>query len=149
MNKEGLALLRAVIERDAAIAADVETGNCDVIAVHINGFMPADMQITPVDVHQALAEHPKYRQPEHNAEVLRARIDKIPFLHSARLQASMRGDYGVFAMQTIVNELNLSSDPKEHVTLADVEAAMNVRVEKQPAEVAAGAATMIGTSGLG
>lgn len=124
MNREGLALLRCVIERIEGLREDVRRGDCRVIAAAVNGFMPADMQITPNDVYYALIDSPQFKRPAPlNSEVLRARIDRVPELFSARLN----GDW-----QAIANELNRSPNPEEQVTLADVRAAMDVRVVPKP-----------------
>ena len=149
MNREGLTLLRAVIERNVKLKDAVKRGQCDIIAADLNGWMPPDMQITPVDVAQALKGHPEFPVPQHNAGVLRKRIDGVPALFSARISCALRGEAGIGGLQAIVNELNLSPDPKEHVTLADVEAAMGLAAVPIPENVVAGAAKMVGTSKLG
>lgn len=127
MNREGLALLRCVIERIEGLQEDVKRGDCRVIAIAVNSFMPPDMQITPNDVYYALLDSPHFRRPGlRNAEVLRARIDCVPELFSARLHGNH---------QAIVNELNKSPNPEEQVTLADVRAAMDIRAVPKPEHI--------------
>jgi hypothetical protein len=149
MNHEGRKLLAAVIGRDASLKDHVKKGDCKAIAAAVNGYMPKDMQISPVDVFQSLAGSPGFAMPEHNAEVLRARIDKVGVLHSARINVALRGAGGEGAIQAIVNELNLSADPTEHVTVADVTAAMELRIAPAPTDTAAGAAALVGRADLG
>lgn len=130
-------LLRAVIERDASLVSAIETGDCKVIAATVNGYMPADLQITPVDVYQALKDRPGFRLPTLNAEILRDRIDKMPTLYSARINNDA---------QCILNELHIAGDP---VSLIDVEVAMTVRALPKPDRIIQGSAAMAGISRLG
>lgn len=149
MNSEGRALLAAVIARDASLKDHVKKGDCKAIAAALNGYMPKDMQITPVDVYQSLQGVPGFAMPQHNAKVLRARIDKVAVLYSARINVALRGAGGEGAIQAIVNELNLAADPTEHVTTADVVAAMELRAAPAPTDTAAGAAALEGAAGIG
>lgn len=149
MNAEGLILLRAVIERTASLNGAVKKGDCKAIVAEVNGWLPADMKVGEADVYNAMKGRAEFPGPEHNAEVLRARIDKIPVLYSARINCALAGEAGVGARQAIANELNRSPDPAEHVSLADVDAAMAIRVAPRPDNPAAGAADMVGASKLG
>ena len=149
MNKEGLQLLRVVIQRDASMTTAVKAGDCKAIAAGMNAWMPADMQLEAVDVYHAMKGAAGFAMPTHNSEVLRARIDAMPTLFAARINAGLRDEPGIGAMQTIANELNLSPSAEEQVTLADVEAAMDVAVVAQPEVVAAGSAALIGISKIG
>lgn len=146
MNREGLNLLRMVIERHAGLEDAVKQGDCKSIAAAVNGSMPPDMQITAVDVYQSLRGAPNFGMPTHNSQVVRARIDSMPTLYSARLNAALKGKPGEGAIQTIVNELNLSPDPAEHVTHADVVAAMELAVEPAPEKVVSATAELVGTA---
>lgn len=149
LNAEGLHLLRAIIDRNAAYKKLVAEGDCKSIAADVNGYMPKTMQIAPVDVHYALLGNAEYKVEAKNPQVLRARIDGMPVLYSARVNSAMKGAAGEGAIQAIVNECNRSDDPKEHVTAADVVAAMDLRVAAKPDKVVEGAADLSGKGGVG
>lgn len=149
MNAEGLILLRAVIERTASLNGAVKKGDCKAIVAEVNGWLPADMKVGEADVYNAMKGRAEFAGPKHNAEVLRARIDKIPVLYSARINCALAGEAGVGARQAIMNECNLSSNAAEHVTLADVDAAMAIRVAPQPTKTAEGAADLVGKGAAG
>jgi hypothetical protein len=146
MNAEGYKLLGAVIARDASLKKAVATGDCKTIAASLS-WMP--FELTPVDVHYAIKDLPEYPQPKHNAGELRKRIDGIPELFSARLSCQLRGAAGVGGLQAIVNELNRSPNPAEHVSVEDVDAAMGLSIEPAPANPVAGTVELVGQSALG
>lgn len=149
MNAEGLTLLRAVVERTAGLNGAVKKGDCKAIAAEVNGWMPEGMKVSEADVYYAMKDRPEFKGPARNAEVLRARIDKMPTLFSARINCALAGDAGVGARQAIMNECNLSPDPAQHVTFEDVEAAMALRVAPSPEKPAAGAADLVGKGASG
>lgn len=138
LNREGMALLGAVINMHAELGELVKRGECKLIAFRLNFFMPADMQLSAQDVYDAIKDRNDFGGPKMNLEILRTRIDAMPVLHSARIS----GD-----IQAIVNELNLLPDVR--VTVVDVDAAMKLRAVPKPTRVAAGSAALIGTSRIG
>lgn len=140
LNKEGQALLRAVIARQANLQQAVKEGNCKAIAAGLNSWFPPELRLSEVDVYNALKGSEGFGMPKHNAEVLRERIVRNPVLYSALVN----GD-----AQTIANELNLSPYAAEQVTVADVKAALEVKPAPKPENVSAGAATMTGSARMG
>ena len=134
MNSEACTLLRCIIERTASLDEAVRAGDCNAIALMLNGWMPPGMQLTPADIAQAL---PGGQRPTRNAQVLRARIDAIPVLYSARIN----GD-----AQCILNELHIIGDG---VSLADVQAALAVQALPRPSFVVQGSASLFGASRIG
>ena len=139
LNREGVALLKILITSQYILHPLVERGDCNRIADYLNGFLPIDTKLSAQDVYSAIKDLPEYQYAKLNADVLRARIDSMPVLYSAR----MNGD-----VQAIVNELNALRDIGHHVTVADARAAMLVRPMPTPERVAQGAAAMLGISGF-
>lgn len=138
MNREGVALLRALIFKMWSLNQARENGDCGTIAGEVNLWMPPDMQITAADVHAALGRVDPTTATL-NSAVLREKIDRMPVLYSARIS----GDY-----QAILNEI--IADPEcAGATLADVVEAMAMRRVPQPTNIVSGAATLVGTSNLG
>lgn len=135
LNRDGVALLGALIDRMDALAPDVERGDCATIAAKLNGFMPPELQLSPADVYAAVADRPDFGGPRMNVEILRARIDANPVLYSARLN----GDH-----QAIFNELNMDAELAGKITMADVDAAMRLRVVPRPERTVAGSAALVG-----
>ena len=78
-----------------------------------------------------------------NVVILRAKIDTMTELYSARISG---GDGG---HQTILNALLLDPTLMPRPTLADVRAAMALRIVPQPERVAAGAAALRGRARVG
>lgn len=140
LNREGIALLHAVIGMQPSLRPLITKGDCKQIAIEMNLWMPSDMQLRPADVYEAIKDRSDFGGPKMNAEILRARIDKMPVLYSARLS----GDY-----QAMVNELNAEPDAQVSVTAADVIAAMSIRPVQQPTNVVAGSAKMVGVARVG
>lgn len=139
MNKEGLALLSALIDRLDSAADKLATGNCRGIAIIINTWLPADMKVTPNDVFEAVKDKPAFRRQLINLELLRDVIDKNPHLHSARISGSH---------QAILNELLIGTD-LTGITMADVELAMALKPVPQPDKVSRGFVTLRGRAALG
>jgi hypothetical protein len=140
MNKEGTALLATFIARTEALAKMVKSGDCKALAVAVNAWLPADMQLSPVDVYHAIKTHADFPVPKVNVELLHARIMKIPHLFSALVNSDA---------QTIANELNMSPEPSEQVSLADVKAALDFKPAPKPENVVAGSAAMVGVGTQG
>jgi hypothetical protein len=140
MNQEGTTLLSTFIARTDSLAKMVKTGDCNALAVAVNAWLPADMQLTPIDVYHAVKGHPDFEAPKVNVELVRDRIMKIPQLFSALVNSDV---------QTIANELNMSPNPADQVTLADVKAALDLKAAPAPTNVAAGTAQMVGVGGQG
>lgn len=140
MNPEGYALLGLVISKIAGIEEEVKRGDCKVIAVVVNQVMPPGMQLTPADIYYAIKDRPDFGAVKMNAEILRARIDAMPVLYSARIS----GD-----LQAILNELNMDTSITPTATLDDVRAAMAVRMVPQPERVVQGAAGLVGRAFIG
>jgi hypothetical protein len=143
VNREGAVLLGLVIGRIAGIEEEVRRGDCKVIAAVVNQIMPPEMQLTPADVYQAIRNRPDFPEITMNAHILRARIDAIPVLYSARLNADAGG------MQTILNELIKDTDLVPVPSLDDVKAAMALRREPKPELVVCGAASLVGAARVG
>lgn len=140
LNGEGTELLRALIGRMSELTPDVERGDCKAIAAKLNGWLPQDLELSPADVFAAVRSRPDFGGPRMNVEILRARIDANPVLYSARIN----GD-----RQAIFNELNMDPELVGQITIADVDAAMNLRPVPRPVLVVSGAAALVGTSRIG
>lgn len=141
LNREGTALLGAVIGMTADMNRFVEVGDCESLAVMVNAWMPVGLKVSSADVYHAVKDRSDFGGPKVNSDILRARIDAMPVLYSARIS----GD-----IQAIVNELNRLPDfAARPVSPEDVKAAMAVRAVQKPIKVAQGAAAMVGTSRVG
>lgn len=137
LNREGVALLRALIFKMWSLREARENGDCAAIASEINLWLPDAMQVSAADVYAALdgiTDRVKL-----NSAVLRDTIDRMPHLFSARLS----GDY-----QAILNEVQ-HAPQCAHVTFADVVEAMASKPVPRPAHATIGVAALVGASGLG
>jgi hypothetical protein len=143
VDREGAALLGLVIARIDGIEELVRTGDCAAIAAVVNQVMPPGAKLRPSDIYLAIKDRADYGVLTMNVEILRARIDANPVLYSARLHADEGG------CQAILNELLLDPNLIPQPTLADVKAAMALRVVPKPERVARGAATLVGKTFLG
>lgn len=143
MDGEGAALLGLVISRIDGIEELVRKGDCASIAAVVNQVMPPGAQLRPSDVYLAIKDRADFGVVTMNVEILRARIDANPLLYSARIHADEGG------CQAILNELLLDPNLIPPPTLADVKAAMALRVAPKPTLVVRGAATLVGLGGQG
>lgn len=137
MNREGVVLLRALIDKSDGLGVLIREGNCKAIAIALNAFLPGDLEIFPADVFAAIKDRPDFGGVKMNVEILRARIDAMPVLFSARLS----GDH-----QAILNEIVRESP---EVTIAEVKAAMELRAVPQPSLTSSGAAALVGRARVG
>lgn len=137
LNRDGISLLRQLIDRMDGMRRHVQIGDCKSIAVELNYWMPDDVSLSAADVYAAIADHPEYPRINVNIEILRARIDAMPTLYSARLNSDH---------QTILNELNMVQELVGKVTADDVKAAMSLRAVPKPTIVVTSAAKLTGTA---
>jgi hypothetical protein len=138
MNEEGLALLRALIFKMWSLNEARENGDCQAIADEINTWLPAGMEVTGYNVDRALRG--AQVGVTVNVSLLRAEIDKMPQLFSARLN----GDY-----QAILNEVRHRVPELLCATLADVVEAMALRPVPSPSGVIAASARLTGVARVG
>lgn len=135
LNKEGVALLRALIFKAWSLNQAREAGDCSAIAEELSTWLPPDMTIEAADVYAALGRD-RESKATLNSAILRDKIDALPVLYSARLN----GDY-----QAILNEVRKDTVCSD-ATLADVVDAMAFRAVMQPANIARGRASLVGIS---
>lgn len=144
MNREGLGLLGVLIDRMESLTPLVMVGDCKSITITLNTFLPIDLQITPSDVYLAMNTRSSLGGfVKMNSQVLRARIDAIPSLYSARISGGSGG------WQTIANELNMDPNVAEQVSIKDVQEAMDLNAVPAPERVMQGAVAMVGIASLG
>ena len=139
IDREGVALLRHLIKVTAGMDVLVRDGDCKSIAIAVNGWL-LGCSVSEADVYAAIKDREDFGGPTMNVEILRARIDAMPVLTSARLS----GD-----LQAILNELNFDPQIVGKITVADVKAAMDLRRVPRPTLIASGAAGLKGVARIG